>query len=288
MRSSSPPVERARPLLGTRVAIRVAGLSRAAAHRAIDAAFAEVAGVHARMSFHDPASDVSRLNREARYRPVRVDPRTLEVLRWSQELARRSGGCFDVTVAAQLVRWGRLPRPARHAPDPRGSWRDVELRGDGAVRFHRAVWIDLGGVGKGYAVDRAIERLRGLGVEQACVNAGGDLRVLGPRAEWVRLRPAAGAGRRLAILEIADAGVAGSGQDEECRRPGPHVHGRTRRPTAGSRFAWVIAERCVVADALTKVVLARGRRSAPLLRDLGATAHLYRVGRGWRTFGATC
>src|SRR5712691_4775026 len=180
MRSYSRPllVERARPLLGTRVAIRIHGLPAVRAHRAIDAAFQEVEQIHAHMSFHEPESDVSRLNREAFRRPVVVDPRTVEVLEWSRRMGAWSRGCFDITVAAQLVDWGVLPPPdAPHRPDRDGSWRDVEILANGTVRFHRPVWIDLGGIAKGYAVDRAVECLRRGGARQGCVNAGGDLRV---------------------------------------------------------------------------------------------------------------
>src|SRR6185503_19443519 len=127
--SSSADVRRCRPLLGTFVEVAATHASTRQAHRAVDAAFDEVALVHRRMSFNDPDSDVSRLNRGAR------------------TIAEASGGCFDVTVAAELVRRGILPRPwSPHEPCRDGSWRDVELLDDGRVRFHRPLWIDLGGI----------------------------------------------------------------------------------------------------------------------------------------------
>lgn len=291
MRSSSPPrlVERARPLLGTRVAIRVRGLPEARAHRAIDAAFREIQQIHARMSFHEPGSDLSRLNREAFHGPVAVDPRTMEVLRWSRRMAERSRGCFDITVAAQLVAWGTLPPPdCPHRPDPEGSWRDVELLTNGMVRFHRPVWIDLGGIAKGYAVDRAVTCLRAWGVPEGCVNAGGDLRVWGPRLERIRLDWTPSTAPVVPILELENGSVASSSgcpDRRHLRSPlrGPHVHGRERRPVGARAFVAVVAERCVLADALTKVVLAQGTRSEHALRHYGASAHLYRPGYGWCT-----
>lgn len=291
MRSCSHPlrVERARPLLGTRVAIRVAGLPDDQAHRAIDAAFREIELIHARMSFHEPGSDVARLNREAFRGAVVVDPRTREVLDWSRRIAEISRGSFDITVAAQLVAWGVLPRPEHApAPDPAGSWRDVELLPDGTVRFRRPVWIDLGGIAKGYAVDRAIECLRRWGASQCCVNAGGDLRVRGPRPEWIALDWAPPADPVRALLELENGSVASSAALPDRGRHdvprGPHVDGWRRRPVGPRRFVSVVARECVVADALTKVVLARGARSADVLRHHGARAHLYRPGRGWCTF----
>jgi thiamine biosynthesis lipoprotein len=295
MRSSSRPplVERARPLLGTRVAIRVLGLPEEWAHRAIDAAFREIGHVHARMSFHEPGSDIGRLNREAFHRPVAVDACTIEVLEWSRRIAEGSRGCFDVTVAPQLVDWGLLPPPdAPHRPDREGSWRDVEILADRAVRFHRRVWIDLGGIAKGYAVDRAVECLRRWGVRQGCVNAGGDLRVWGPLAERVRLdwtRPGAPV---VPVLDLENGAVASSsGVPDRSQHPrprrGPHVHGRERRSVGTRSFVAVVAERCVVADGLTKVVLAQGKRSEDMLRHYRASAHLYRPGHGWRSLATS-
>jgi thiamine biosynthesis lipoprotein len=290
--SSSADVWRCRPLLGTFVEIAATHASTRQAHRAVDAAFDEVFLVHQRMSFHDPESDVSRLNREALDHAVAVHPATFEVLRWARTIAEGSGGCFDVTVAAELVRRGILPRPwSRHEPCRDGSWRDVELLDEGCVRFHRPVWIDLGGIAKGYAVDRAIERLGAHKVPQACVNAGGDLRVMGSATERVRLRPAEAPDRTTAVVELANGSLASSGggvgEPHELERfPGLHVHGVRRRPAGSRTFACVMADRCVIADALTKVVLGTRSRGAVLLRQYGATAHLYTKRNGWHTVGA--
>src|SRR5215475_1309523 len=91
-------LRRARPLLGTFVEIVVSG-----------AAFAVVARVHRLMSFHDPDSDVSRLNRDAAKGPVAVDPWTFQVLQIAEDLRRRSAGVFDVAVASALQAIGLLP-----------------------------------------------------------------------------------------------------------------------------------------------------------------------------------
>ena len=174
------PVERrrARPLLGTFVEVSAVFPAGADADRAVGRAFAAVEAVQRRMSFHDPASDVARLNREAARRAVAVHRDTVAVLRWSLEVAAASAGAFDITVAGELVRWGRLPALAGIPANPSGTWRDIELdEDDGTVRFHRPVVIDLGGIAKGYAVDRAIESLAEAGAQRCCVNAGGDLRV---------------------------------------------------------------------------------------------------------------
>ena len=123
------------------------------------------------------------------------------------------------------------------------------------------------------------------------MNAGGDLRVFGPEAERVHLRPESPGNQGMPVLEIENGSLASSsGYLDRLRHPhgfhGPHVDGVKRRPVGTHSFACVVAERCVVADALTKVALARGLRSDPLLRRYGATAHLHSTRYGWRTAGA--
>jgi thiamine biosynthesis lipoprotein len=286
-------VERARPLLGTYVSIRVSGLAKTAAHCAIDAAFAEVALIHDRMSFHDPASDVGRINCGAFERPIVVNSDTFEVLRCACEMAARSRGAFDPTVASQLVSWRLLPRPhSPQRPDPEGSWRDIEFCSDSTVRFRRPLWVDLGGIAKGYAVDRAIVRLRASGVGHACVNAGGDLRVLGSEPERIWLRLDGGDVRTLPVIEIENGSVASSSGRRSRRWDrghfvGPHVDGRYRRAVGTGSFVSVVAESCMVADALTKTVLANRRIGVALLRHYSAVAYLHTARGGWRTLGGS-
>jgi FAD:protein FMN transferase len=286
-----PVIERARPLLGTYVAIRVGGLPEGPAHRAIDAAYEAIARVHRRMSFHDPASDVARLNQDAARRAVAVHRDTVAVLRRSLEVAAASEGAFDITVASELVRWGLLPALTGVPANPSGTWRDIELDEDrSTVRFHRPVVIDLGGIAKGYAVDRAVESLAKAGAQRCCVNAGGDLRVAGPEAERIGLRLPRNDARLVPVLDVENASVAssaggyGRGRDGVGLR-GPHVHPAGRCAVGRGTFACVVAERCVIADALTKIVLVQGPDSHAVLRRYQATAHVHTVGRGWRHFG---
>ena len=289
--SPHPAVERARPLLGTFVSVRVRQLDSAHAYAAIEDAFASVASIHARMSFHDPASDVARLNREAHHGPVAVHPDTIVVLRRAQEIAVETDGCFDVTVAPRLVAWGRLPRLGGACrPDRHATWRDIELCDDETVRFLRPLWIDLGGIAKGYAVDCAAARLSAHGVTRGCVNAGGDLRVIGAAPEPIKLRTDAVADKTAAIVELADGSLASSSgrlprRRRRCGFEGAHIHGASRRIVGTRRFACVLATRCMDADALTKVVLAEGRRAHGILRRLGATAYLHDARGRWCCLG---
>lgn len=288
MRSPLPRIERARPLLGTTVSIRVEGLVEDKAHRAIDAAFAEIALVHGLMSFQEQDSDISRLNYDACDRTIEVHPATFEVLHWAGRIAEASAGAFDVTVAPKLVAWDLLPAPrCRHQPDPAAGWRDVELGDDcSSVRFRRPLWIDVSGIAKGYAVDRAIDCIKHFGARQVCVNAGGDLRVIGPDEERIALQLPMPADS-LPVLNIQDAAVASSSGHRT-----PHLfdgkiccsHVDTQRgaPVPANRFASVVAETCLIADALTKPVLALGSKSQEVLRAFGAFAYFHDPASGWR------
>ncbi|MEO5558152.1 MAG: FAD:protein FMN transferase, partial [Dokdonella sp.] len=199
-------IRRSRPWLGTFVDIRVDGLDDEMAISAIEAAFAEVAAVHRLMSFHEATSDLSRLHRDAVRKPVAVDARTYEVLRAALRFSEESQGCFDPTIAARLVEWKRLPRPLDAASaDPLANWRDIELLDDVRVRFKRALWLDLGGIAKGYAVDRALAVLQATDASAACVNAGGDLRRFGSTPEQIELRLSPMAGEAAALVELGDA-----------------------------------------------------------------------------------
>lgn len=284
-------LRRARLWLGTLVEIRVEAADTVRALAAIDAAFAEIAAVHRLMSFHDPASELSRLNREAASAPIAVDPRTLEVIALALAFARESKGCFDPTVARELVALGLLPYPHGAPPaDADADWRDVVCADDGSIRYTRPLWLDLGGIAKGYAVDRAIECLHAAGIASACVNAGGDLRRIGSGSEPVHLRHPAAPMLALHALELGVGAVASSAGHFERRRAGarsigPHLHGRRRDAVGLDVAVTVTAARCAVADALTKIVLADAQIAQTLLAVHAAEGCVYLADTGWRMLG---
>jgi FAD:protein FMN transferase len=128
---------------------------------AMEAAFAAIGAVHRLMSFHDEGSDVSRLNRGAYEAAIRVHPWTFEVLEIALDLHSRSNGIFDIRIAPALQKLGLLPYHggdlAGEAPRISGHG-GIELLAGQRVRFRdRATQIDLGGIAKGFAVDRAID-----------------------------------------------------------------------------------------------------------------------------------
>ncbi len=274
------PVRRARPLLGTIVEVCIEDAPPGVdARRAIDAAFAAVARVQALMSYHDPASEVSRINREAAAAAVEVSADTWRVLQAALVFSRASEGLFDVTVAPTLAALGFLPRHAdQPRADARASWRDIELRPDRRVRLQRRLRIDLGGIAKGYAVDCAIDALRGHGVQTASVNAGGDLRFLGALPRTLHLRHPAQPTTLLPLALHKPAAATSAGYFRQRQRAGrditPLIDPRSRRPCTGRLSVTVSAADCMSADALTKVVHADAAAAPALLRRFNAEAHV--------------
>ena len=273
---SREPIRRARPLLGTLVEIRLHGVAPRSAARALDAAFDEIGRVQQCMSFHSADSDVGRLNAAPAGDWLEVDVRTAEVLALVRAVAARSDGAFDVSVAPRAVAAGLLPAPSARTPDADADWRDIEPGAAARVRLKRPLWLDLGGIAKGYAVDRAIAVLLAHGVPQACVNAGGDLRAYGT-TELVHLRAADGG--IAGALELADAAVATSSSGASPT----HWRGARGAAIAPGRSASVVAPQCALADALTKVALALPPAAAQaVLAAFGAQAALHDAAHGWQ------
>lgn len=250
----SPCIEtrRARPLLGTFVEIAALAADETALRRAIEVAFIAVAEVQRLMNRHDPASEVSRLNRDAAVRRVAVHRWTRTVLRAAQEFAEESGGAFDITVGSD------------------GNWRDVVIEKDGGVRFRRHVTIDLGGIAKGFAVDRAVDALEKAGAVAGIVNAGGDLRVFGNDSQAVRIRHPLDPSRMAGTVLLRQRALATS-----ARYFAPALFdGRSGEPILDDISVTVGAPDCLTADALTKVALVLRDEAKPLLDRHGADAFL--------------
>lgn len=255
--SACVELRRAQPWLGTMVEVAAAAAGRAAGDAAIDAAFAAVARVHRLMSFHAPDSDLSRVNRgEA----PDLDPWTAAVLAAAEEFRGASGGAFDVGIAGWLQARGVLPGeppPIRHR--------------------HAPGRLDLGGIAKGFAVDRAVEALRAHGIRGGLVNAGGDLAVFGPAPRPVDLRDPRRPGAVLGRILVRDRALAASAPAQPGAAPSVIVEPATGK-AAGARGAFVLARDCLTADALTKIVMLQGRNAAPLLARYGAEALLVDAG----------
>lgn len=213
MKSASNSLARARPLLGTFVEIVTSGAAPARMETAIEAAFDAVARVHRVMSFHDPGSDVSRLNCARPGRAVFVDDWTYRVLECALDLHLRSRGTFNIAVAPMMQALGLLPALAQDGSSPTmpQSGSALELLPGHRVRLREAGRIDLGGIAKGLAVDRAIDVLRKHEIPSGLVNAGGDLAAFGAYDHPVAIRDPRDPMRLMCQVAIRNAAIASSG-----------------------------------------------------------------------------
>ena len=246
-------------MLGTFVEITATGT----APETIEQAFAAIGRLHRLMSFHSADSDLARIRTTAWGQPASVAPETIAVLELCQSLWRATDGLFEIAVGASLVADGYLPRPATYrAPCFDGSTADLEVRDDRTVICHRPMLIDLGGIAKGYAVDRACEVLIANGAKDILINAGGDLRTAaGPPVEIV-IRDQQG---RSVDRVLLDNGALASSDNSRSRRRrwtgrllSPH-RDRARRAVASRSVTTVLSPTCAMADALTKVAMVDSR-----------------------------
>ncbi len=244
-------IRQCRPLLGTYVEIHITADEDDSAilDRSL-AAFDEIGRIQKLMSFHDPDSELTRLNQTAHLAAVEISHDLWRVLAFSQELYRASGGIFDPTIAPELVRRGLLPDHGNPA-HVISSWDGVVLT-ETSIRFAGPLKIDLGGIAKGYAVDRALSAI-GEAVD-ATVNAGGDLAMTRWQGRDVEIRTPGSGGRDTFTMPMENRSLATSAAyflaDQHAI-----IDPRDRSPFAGKQSASVFAQSCMVADALTKIAL---------------------------------
>ena len=265
--------QRDAPIMGTRVAVELWSEDAALASRAMDAVIAEMRRTDELMSTYKPGSQLSQVNAHAHQRPVMVDADIITVVERGLEMSRLSGGAFDITYASvgYLYDYRAQQRPTDAeiaAALPGVDYRQVVVdREAHSIRFLKeGVRIDLGGIAKGYAVDRAIERLRELGIEHAMVNAGGDTRLLGDRRgkPWiVGIRDPRAEGRMVTRLPLADEALSTSGDYERYfEEDGVRYHHilvpGTGRSARAVRSATVLGPDATLTDALSTTVFVLG------------------------------
>jgi thiamine biosynthesis lipoprotein len=248
-------VQRLRPAMGTWVAIEATAATASVAVAAIESAFQAVAEAEFRLHPHREGSDLHRINSGAAQSHAPIHLSTWQLLQLAQVVCELSAGTFDPCLPR---RPGRLCDLMLSDPDEESPWALCRV----------PLELDLGGIAKGYAIDRAIDALHAAGCSSGLVNAGGDLRVYG-RCAPVLLRHADG---RYVPLTVSDESLAVSDLDAR-RRPPEHqgYYHRVGSTCAVHRFAAVVAAEAAVADALTKcVLLAEERCVTRTLRALGA------------------
>ncbi len=270
-RGDAVRVSEPRRLMGVPWTITLYAAAEAAGREAAAAAFAEVERLEGILSDYDETSELSRLSAAApTVAPVQVSDDLWRVLDRAVAIRDATGGAFDPTVGPLTTLWrqsrrsGALPRPdklaaARSAVGPEKLVLDSERR---AVRLEApGMRIDLGGIGMGYAIDRALEVLRKRGITAAMIDASGDIGVSGPppgspgwRIEVAPLDPTAtGAERQTLVLvdaAVTTSGDARQGVEIDGIRYSHIVDPRTGIGVVGPTAVTVIANDCTTADAL--------------------------------------
>lgn len=281
---SLPPLSlhrQMRYLMGTLCEIQVYDADPRRAEQAIQRAFEAMQQVDHLLSNYDPNSELSLMNRSAHKATFQASAELYEFLKQCRQFYRLSFGAFDPTVGP-LVRAWKFFTPNPEAPTPaeisaartRVGFDKVELKDDlGAVRYTRAgMEIDPGGIGKGFAIDRAARVLREQGIKSALLNAGRSTfyaigRPPGREGWLIGIQDPGIPRRALAWAQLRDNSLSTSGDTEKFVQTGSHRYGhifdpRTGQPVEGIYEVSVIAPTATESDALTKAVCVLPRSEA--------------------------
>ncbi len=259
--------KRAKPLLGTIVEISIPSDDESAFVAATDAAFARIESIHRAMSFHESTSDLTAIANAMPGATIRVSPDTWATLSLALEIEAISNGVFNPTIAPALVQRGVLPPPVtREFPSLSASLAEsISLQTDHRIQILKRVWIDLGGIAKGYAVDEAVATLKAHGVSAGVVNAGGDLRVFGDLEHTVAVRLPSNPAMVLPIATLNNLSCATTAMYFANAETIVGI-----RDAAAQKYqsVSVIAQSCAVADALTKIIWLKDASSAEVVAAL--------------------
>lgn len=268
-----------RTLMATPWAVTIVGgdaeRARAAGERALD----EVARLEALLSEWQPDSEISRVNRAAGGAPVKVGPELLACVRASLEIARWSDGAFDISWASLRGLWDFSARSAHVPPSPARvrerlplwNYRNIVIDEAAGTLLLRqpGVQIGLGGVAKGYALDRAGAVLQEAGFTNYVLFAGGQVLVHGRRGDrpWrIGIQHPRAAGQ-FAYVELTEGSVATSGDYEHAYRHGGRTYHHILDPKTGfpsrrSAAVTLVAPTALWADAVDTALFVMGPKAA--------------------------
>jgi len=284
-------------IMGTFAHVVAVAEDSGTAKKCVRAALEEIRKVDALMSDYKSDSEISRVNREAGEKAVRLSESTYEVLQRSVEFSKMTGGAFDVTVGP-LIALFREAKENKVAPSEQQIARAKskvgfeKLRLDSenkTVRFsENGMLLDLGGIAKGYAIDKAIEAAKRDGAIGAMVDIGGDVRCFGlppeGRDHWlIGLQDPNSAiegiegGGLLLVLKITNAAVATSGDYQqfvliEGKRYSHILDRKTGTSAEGLSSVTIIADNATEADALaTSISVMGAEKGLALIEKLPGT-----------------
>ncbi len=285
------------PAMGSAYTLKLAraGLDAAEAERAHAAVRTALAAVEDAMSAYLPDSELSRLNAHRAGVPFGLSADTFAVLALAQRVAADTEGAFDVTVAPIVDAWGfgpgrrhrvvELDEIARLSRDvgPRQLALDPARRT--ATKAHDGVRVDLSGIAKGFAVDKAAQALDALGIASYMIEAGGEVRTRGTNAEgraWQIAieQPDAMPQRPHFVVPMSGLSMATSGDyriyfERDGRRYCHEIDPAAGRPIAnGVASVSVVAQDCGFADAMaTALIVSGAERGLAFAHERGLAAY---------------
>lgn len=289
--SSTPFVHKKKYIMGTVYEIVAYDPSPQRASLAVDKALQEIVRLDGVMSNFKPDSDLSRLNRNGHFHPQPVSPDLYDAIRESLTYSRLSDGQFDITVAPLVDLWKAALRGDRvPSAEEQEKLRDcvgyqkIQLMPPNRVRFHSTCMrIDLGSIGKGYAVDRAADILRSYGIKSALINAGqSTIYGLGAppgKTAWlVHLRDPSGKVDPQVLL--CDESVSTSEQTPPSLlgndAAGHIIDPETGQPLQTSYALSIVAKSGTASDALSTTLLLLGpAKGTPIVKGLEDAAAIW-------------
>jgi thiamine biosynthesis lipoprotein len=261
------------PIMGTRCDVELWTEDHLKGEAAIAAVFDEMRRVDNEFSTFKPESEVSRVNAEASKAPLRISKELFDLIETSIGYSELTRGTFDITYASvgYMYNYPEHVRPTEAqiaAALPASNYRHIHLDAAAQTVYfdHAGVRIDFGGIGKGYAVDRGIAVLQGLGVTRAMVNAGGDSRIIGDRfgKPWIiGIKDPDDGTRTILKIPLSDAAFSTSGDYERFFDEGGVRYHHILDPRTGKsphvvRSVTIIGPYATRTDALTKSVFVMG------------------------------
>jgi len=267
-----------RPAMGSELRLTAWTTDESAAAAAFDEVFREFDRLEDSMSIWRGGSDVARLNAAAGTAPVPVSADVRTVLKIAREVSEWTDGRFDVTFGALSDLWKFDYQDKDNTIPDRAdiarrvaliNYRDVDVDDTAGTAFLKraGMRVNLGGIGKGYAVDRAVDILRRRGLKDFLIQAGGDMYVAGKHGDrpWrLGIRdPRGPADRSFATLELSNGTFSTSGDYErffikDGRRYSHIIDPTTGQPARLCRSVTMVTDRAVLADALAKGVFILG------------------------------
>lgn len=268
--------------MGTLLDITIWHPDREDAKRILRRSVQEVHRLEGILSHYDPQSALSLLNRQAGQGKVKTDLELFQILAIAIDFSIKTSGYFDVTVGPLLGLW-RQAAEKGSMPDPHALAQAVELVGYRNLRLyhsgevelvHRGMMIDLGGIGKGYAVDRIVEIFRQARVRTALINFGGSsIYALGnpPGEDSWKIGLQGTNGRWVGTLHLRDRALSTSGSMGRSWKIGGKRYGHLINPKNGlpateTRLAVVTAPTATEAEALTKPLILLEKKEMTLIK----------------------